>query len=318
MHRKGAWIRAKSARGQAISYQEREVGVLLGLIAALNWGVADFMARFATRRTGSLRALLFMQVVGFAALSAIMAASGHWMSFFPPLEFASWAWITLAAILSACSSLALYRSFEVGILALVSPIAASYPALTVIFSILSGERLTSAHAFGIAFAIAGVIFAALPVKTGATPKESATEHHHRHLLRGVPWALAAALGFGINYWILGFRVMPIFSGLGSVWVIRLLTFVILAILLRPMGQSFAIPRGSTAWLIFFIGLTDTAGFVANNIAFKQEEIAIATVLASLYGAVTLFCAAAFLRERLGRRQWLGVVLIFVGVVLVSV
>lgn len=294
------------------------MGILLGLTAALNWGAADFMARFATRRTGSLRALLFMQVVGFAALSAIMAASGHWMRFFPSFEFASWAWITLAAILSALSSLALYRSFEVGILALVSPIAASYPALTVILSILSGERLTPANAAGIGFAIAGVIFAALPVKNGAQPKESMAQDHRKHLLRGVPWALAAAVGFGINYWILGFRVMPVFSGMASVWVIRLLTFVILAIFLRPMGQSFTIPRGSTAWLIFFIGITDTAGFVANNLAFKRGEIAITTVLASLYGAVTLFCAAVFLRERLRKRQWLGIALIFAGVVLVSV
>jgi len=70
-------------------------------------------------------------------------------------------------------------------------------------------------------------------------------------------------------------------------------------------------------LIFFIGVTDTAGFVCNNLAFKQAEIAIATVLSSLYGVVTVLFAALFLRERLGRRQWVGVALIFAGVVLIS-
>ncbi len=302
------------------------MGVLLGLTAALNWGVADYMARFATRRIGSLRALMFMQAVGFCALSVVMAATGHWARFFPPFAWAPWIWILLAGILSAFSTLALYRSFEVGVLALVSPIAASYPALTVVLSLVTGERLTRAHGFGILAVISGVILAALvlPSSNGAADASAAaaqgadSPQSSHHLLRGVPYALAAALGFGLNYWIIGFRVMPVFSGFGSVWVIRLLTFLVLAMLLRPLGETMALPRGSTASLIFFIGLTDTAGFVANNLAFKQEEIAIATVLASLYGVVTLFFAAVFLRERLGRTQWLGVALIFLGVALVSV
>ena len=293
---------------------------MLGLTAALSWGVADYMARFATRRIGSLRALLFMQFFGFIVLSAGMAAAGHWSSFFPPFPGKVWLWIALAGTLSALGALALYRSFEIGALVLVSPIAASYPALTVLLSISTGERLTRMHALGVCAVILGVILAALalPPKNEAAAEKESAPHRQRHLLRGVPWALAAALIFGVNYWILGFRVMPVFGGVASVWVIRLISFVLLALLLRPLGQSPAVPRGSTAWLIFFIGVTDTAGFLANNLAFKQAQISIATVLASLYGVVTLFMAAVFLRERLGRVQWLGVALVFAGVALVSV
>lgn len=302
------------------------MGVLLGLSAALGWGVADYMARFATRRVGAFRALMFMQLVGVLVLTVCIAATGHWARFFPAFRWSIWGWIVLTGVISVFGALALYRSFEIGVLALVSPIAASYPALTVLLSIITGERLTPAHAAGVAIVILGVILAALALPSpNSTPNSTSSgtatvdlSDHRRHMLRGVPWALAAALAFGVNYWILGFRVMPVFGGLASVWVIRLVSFLVLALLARPLQQSAAIPRGSTAWLIFFIGLADTAGFVANNLAFKQEEIAIATVLASLYGVVTLFFAAAFLHERLGRRQWAGVALIFVGVALVSI
>lgn len=301
------------------------MGILLGLAAAFNWGGADFMARFATRRIGALRALLFMQLFGFLALTVVMAATGHWSRLFPVFRWSIWAWIVLAGVLSVLGALALYRSFEIGVLALVSPIAASYPALTVLLSISTGERLTRAHASGVAAVIVGVIVAALaspapsqtPVGAPADPKHDSVARSGAHLLRGVPWALAAALIFGVNYWILGFRVMPVFGGFASVWVIRLVSFLVLTLLLRPLGQPAAIPSPSTLLLIFFIGLTDTAGFVCNNLAFKQEEIAIATVLSSLYGVVTLLFAALFLRERLGRRQWAGVALIFAGVTLVS-
>jgi drug/metabolite transporter (DMT)-like permease len=297
------------------------VGIFLGLAAAFGWGVADFMARFATRQMGAFRALFYMQFTGFIALSAGMAATGHWSSFFPPFRGGIWAWIVLTGVLSVFGALALYRSFEIGVLALVSPIAASYPALTVVLSLLTGERLTHAHGAGAAIAIVGVIVAAFaqPAKGTVSVSESASSGDQRaHLLGGVPWALAAALAFGVNYWILGFRVMPVFGGLASVWVIRLVSFLVLAVLARPFGESVRFPRGSTALLIFSIGLTDTAGFVANNLAFKQEEIAIATVLSSLYGVVTLLFAAAFLREKLGRRQWAGVALIFCGVALMSI
>lgn len=301
------------------------MGIFLGLAAALNWGAADFMARFATRRIGALRALLFMQLFGFLALTVVMAATGHWSKFFPAFRWSIWAWIVLAGVLSVLGALALYRSFEIGVLALVSPIAASYPALTVLLSISTGERLTRAHAFGVVAVIVGVIVAALaspaqgavPVDVPIDSESKSPEYHRAHLLRGVPWALAAALIFGVNYWILGFRVMPVFGGFASVWVIRLVSFLVLAMLLRPLGEPASIPKLPTLLLIFFIGLTDTAGFVCNNLGFKQEEIAIATVLSSLYGVVTLLFAALFLHERLGRRQWAGVALIFAGVALVS-
>lgn len=297
------------------------MGIFLGLAAAFGWGVADFMARFATRRMGAFRALLYMQLTGVGALTILMLATGHWARFFPLFRWGIWGWIVLTGMISVLGALALYRSFEIGMLALVSPIAASYPALTVLLAISTGERLTRAHAVGIAAVIVGVVIAALalPAKNaaGARVETISIREHRRHLLRGVPWALAAALAFGVNYWILGFRVMPVFGGIASVWVIRLVSFLVLAILVRPVGESARPPRGATAWLIFCIGLADTAGFVANNLAFKQEQIAIATVLSSLYGVVTLLFAAAFLRERLGRRQWAGVVLIFAGVALVS-
>ncbi len=37
------------------------MGILLGLLTALTWGGADFIARFATHRVGALRSMLYMQ-----------------------------------------------------------------------------------------------------------------------------------------------------------------------------------------------------------------------------------------------------------------
>jgi len=292
------------------------LGIALGLAAALGWGAADFMARFASRRVGAYRTLLFMQLAGFLVLTAGMAATGHATRFFAGVEGKAWVWAILAGLLNAGSAFSLYRSFEVGVLALVAPVAASYPALTVMLSLASGERLTLPHALGVGAAILGVILAAVTFSSPPVASSSAT--HRRHFFRGVPWALAAAVGFGLLFWVLGFRVMPAFGGVASVWMIRITTFSALALLAAPLRQSGKIPKGSTLWLIVGVGVVDTAAFIANNLALKNEQVAVASVLSSLYGAVTVVLAAIFLRDKLERTQWVGIVLIFLGVALVSV
>ena len=293
------------------------MGILLGLAAALGWGVADFMARFATRRAGAYRTLMYMQLIGFLALTVAMAATGHWSKFFPSrAEHHAWTWAICAGLLNVGSAFSLYRSFEVGVLALVAPIAASYPALTVLLSLWSGERLTVPHALGVVAAIIGVILAA--VTFSSPPLESSRTDHRRHLFRGVSWALAAAVGFGLLFWVLGFHVMPVFGGAASVWMVRITTFSTLALLVIPLRQSGKPPGGSMLWLVAGVGIIDTAAFVANNLALKYQQVAVASVLSSLYGAVTVLLAAIFLRDKLERTQWAGIALIFVGIALVSV
>ena len=293
------------------------MGILLGLVAALGWGVADFMARFATRRAGAYRTLMYMQLIGFLVLTAAMAATGHWSKFFPSCtEHQAWAWAICAGLLNVGSAFSLYRSFEIGVLALVAPIAASYPALTVMLSLWSGERLTVPHALGVVAAILGVVLAA--VTFSAPPEEYSSADHRQHLFRGVPWALAAAVGFGLLFWVLGFHVMPIFGGAASVWMVRITTFSTLALLVVPLRQSGKPPGGSMLWLVAGVGIIDTAAFVANNLALKYQQVAVASVLSSLYGAVTVLLAAIFLRDKLERTQWAGIALIFMGIALVSV
>jgi drug/metabolite transporter (DMT)-like permease len=66
-----------------------------------------------------------------------------------------------------------------------------------------------------------------------------------------------------------------------------------------------------------MGAMDTAAFVFSNRGMQMEQIAVISVLGSLYGAVTVALAAIFLRERISRVQLAGIVTIFVGIVLIS-
>src|SRR5271156_5486198 len=136
------------------------MGILLGLLTALSWGSSDFLARFASRRIGSLRTTLYMQLTGLALLTIFLRWIGGWGHLFDGSGWQPWAWGALAGTLNAISTLSLYRSFEIGKLSVVAPLSASYPALTTVLSWLSGERLTEGRIAGIFCTLLGAMVVA--------------------------------------------------------------------------------------------------------------------------------------------------------------
>src|SRR5215813_7034156 len=136
------------------------MGVLFGLLTALCWGSSDFLARFATRRTGTLRTTLYMQLLGFALLSAALPLLGGWGHLSDGSGLRPWLWGIFAGLLNTAATLSIYRSFELGKMSAVAPLSAAYPAITVLLSLLTGEHLTLARALGIVLVLAGAVVVA--------------------------------------------------------------------------------------------------------------------------------------------------------------
>jgi len=293
------------------------MGILLGLATALSWGSADLFARFATRKIGTFRTMLYMQICGFCLLTLVMRQLGGWGPLFAGGGWRPWAWGVAAGLLNTTATLALYRSFEIGKLSIVAPISASYPVLTMVLSALTGEHLTLMRLVGLLLAIAGVVLVARGehVVGDANPLDETTRPGKSRL--GVEWALVSAIGFGVMFWLLGLRVVPMLGSAPSVWVIRLTSVMATAAAILMFRQSMAAPlRRDVPW-IFGVGLLDTSAYVLNNFGMMREQTSVVSVLASLYGAVTVGLAAVFLRESVSRVQWLGIVAIFAGILLIS-
>jgi drug/metabolite transporter (DMT)-like permease len=291
-------------------------GVVLGLASAWCWGSADFAARFTSRRVGAYRALFFMQFFGFILLGVYLKWSGGFSRGVAP-GWQPWALAASAGLLNVAASLALYHSFEVGTLSIVGPVSSSYPALTVALSLFSGERIHLLQGIGLAVTLAGVIFASTSFSILKAKTNQAGGAESAHLSKGVGWAIAAALGFGVMFWFLGYHVLPVVAAPVSVWVMRLTSIVALGLVALPARQSLKLPSGLVWWGLFAAGILDTSAFLANNAGLQLGQVSVVSVLASLYGAVTVLLAWIFLRERLEISQWCGIAMIFAGIVLVS-
>jgi drug/metabolite transporter (DMT)-like permease len=293
------------------------MGILLGLATALSWGSADLFARFATRKIGTFRTMLYMQFFGFLLMTAALHWLGGWGHLADGSGWRPWGWGILAGILNTSSTLALYRAFEIGKLSIVAPISASYPVLTTLLSVATGERLTLVRVVGIGLAILGVILVARgeSVENSTSAPEESKPLGKKNL--GIGWALMAAVGFGVMFWLLGIRVVPLVGSAPSVWIIRLTSAVTTFLVILLLRQSMALPpHRDTPWILG-VGFLDTVAYVFNNIGMRLEQVSVVSVLASLYGAVTVGLAAIILRESVARMQWMGIALIFAGVVLIS-
>ena len=289
------------------------MGILLGVATAFAWGSADFLARFATRAVGNLRAVLGMQAWGAMFVTVLLLFTRDWGHLFDRSGWQPWAWGILAGAVNTFAMLALYRSFEIGKLSLVGPVSASYPILAVVLSALSGERLSICRALGIAAALLGVFL----VATGDNSSSKRNEAEKPRGIAGLGWAIAAAFGFGILFWLLGIHIIPQTGALPTVWLIRVTGTVITFCLVIAKNIPLRIKNKRTSAQVYGMGLLDTAAFALSNLGMRLEQVAVISVLGSLYGAVTVAFAAIFLKERIALLRWTGIAAIFLGVALMS-
>ena len=92
------------------------------------------------------------------------------------------------------------------------------------------------------------------------------------------------------------------------------SLLLVAILLR---RRFSTPSGNLWILIPFAGVFDTGGNVFYALAAQAGRLDIAAVLASLYPVTTVLLARGILKESVAIRQWIGILLAFMAIVLIA-
>lgn len=314
-------------------------GIAFGLVAALCWGVADFCARNSARTGGTFLTLFYVEI--FATLGLLL--------FNLPLGLISFAHATpsnvaLAVLINLTilgAAALLYRAFAIGTLSLVSPIAASFAAVAALLALLTGERANPTQLVGIVLTVAGVTLAStVPASAAAdaeklAPKATAPTGR-RPLAPGLVEVLIAMLIFGVCYWALRYPVAAL-GGVTTVFIAKIADMVVVSAIalggflidrLRRRGANQG--RESAPWYVLRrpagvfwlwaipVALLDTTANIAYNLGITTSLIAVVSVISSLFSAVTVLLAWLFLRERLARWQWVGVVTILVGIALVSV
>jgi drug/metabolite transporter (DMT)-like permease len=267
------------------------------LLASVAWGVADFLGGLKSRVVPTIVVLLLAQVSGVVAIGIVVARVGN----SPPGPSILWA--ALAGLFGTVGLAAFYRGMAVGSISIVAPIAAVAAVVPVVFGIATGDDVSRLQLLGFVLALAGVAAASFERHVGQL-----------RLAAGVPWAIAAVIGFG-GYYV----PMHAASEEDFLWpalvfrsTVGVLAFAAWLVARPPLAAA----RGHLR-AIATIGILDTLGNALFAAASSLGDVSVVSVLATLYPVTTVALAAAVLGERLDRLQFVGVGSALAGVVLIS-
>lgn len=282
-----------------------------GLIAALCWGISDYLARDVARAMGPFRAQLWSQLVGCLLVAVPCAVQlvtdERLLSQVRSASSSSWGFMLLYSLMTALAVLAFFEAFGVGKLVVVAPVIGAYGAVTVAWNIAWGLRPTTMGWVGFACVVFGAVMASIP------PPGEGTDGDRR----GALFAGVAAVLFGTAFFVLGRFVVPPLGALLPAATARLIGPLLLAVVGVGLRVRMQVPPTGSWGLVALTGGLAAIATVSTGWGSIGGKSAIVSVLGSLSVVVTVLIGLVRLRERVAPHQWVGAALAMVGIPLLS-
>ena len=200
---------------------------------------------------------------------------------------------------------AAYRGMAIGVVSVVSTIAATGPVVPILVGLVLGERPSLLQFGGIVLTLAGIGLLAFDRRPQAGGK----------LVPGVGLALLAALAFGIFLVAIRYASRP--DPLWGVLATRSGSVLALTLLGLAFRSRVKVARADVPSL-FAVGVLDVSADVFFAFATTVGLLSIVSILSSLYPVATVILARIVLKERMARLQQAGIGLALAGVLLISV
>jgi drug/metabolite transporter (DMT)-like permease len=282
--------------------------VIYGLVAALGWGLADFTGAVTGRRIGSLWVVLAAQTFSAAVVTVIALAGDQALSAAGALIW----WIVLNAVFSATAYITHYRALELGPLAVVSPVGATYALVGVVLAVIVlGERPSLGIIVGGVVTIVGVMLTSTDLR-----QVRAGTHT---MPPGLPWAIVSAVGFGVG----GLTLAKLSQDLGwelGLWssrVAQLVAFVALGVLWRERQLKGRFAAKPAAIAALTVGGADLIGVLGYSIGAEAGFVIPVLIASAVFPLIAVALSVVYLHERPVPNQYVGVAMAVLGLVMVG-
>ncbi|MEM9565186.1 MAG: DMT family transporter [Actinomycetota bacterium] len=289
------------------------MAIVLALVTAASFGVADFCGGLASRRATALQVVAGSHVVGGIG---VVIASLVLAERFDGSD------AVLGVLGGACGMIGvilLYRRLAAGPMSVVAPLTGVTSAVVpAVWGLAGGERLGVLGLVGLLVGLLAVLLVSLTPDGGRSGDRSQPV-----TAQVVLESLAAGLGFGTL-----FIFFDATSGVSSPWPVAtariftssllVATLVVLARLAGSPAREIVPRRGRVLALIAGAGLADTLANVTFLTATEEGQLAVVSVLSSLYPISTVLLARVVLSERMTRPQGLGFLCALAATVLLTI
>ncbi len=279
------------------------LSIIFGLASALSWGAGDFTGGLAARKVGAFRSVFYAEVIGIVFLFIVVSVTGE-----PMLASRSAIFALVAGALGTIGLMLLYHSMATGVMSIAAPVSALLAAMLPVVVGMFTEGLPDfLTVIGFGFALVAVWM--------VSQSEGGVKDILSHL-SDLKLPLLAGIGFGFYFVFMneatgsGGAFWPmIFSRTGGLTLIT--TYLIIT------RSEWKIDVSSLP-IITANGILDLGGNFFFILASQAGRLDVASVLSSLFPGATVVLAWIFLKERLNRNQWIGIVAALIAIVLMTI
>jgi drug/metabolite transporter (DMT)-like permease len=275
--------------------------VVLGLLAAITYGVGDFAGGVASRRRDAVTVLLYSYPIGAVLMLSLLPL-------FPGTVTNR---VVMFGVLGGAAGLVgvivMYTLMTVAPMNVISPVTAVLAAIVpVVVGVVIGERPHVAAWLGIAVGLVAVVLVS----------RTRDDHPHgRVAARTIALATLSGLGFGA-YFVLLARAGHS-SGLWPLVISRVSSAALIVPIALQRG-GFGEIRGRTLAITVLAGVCDASANMFFLLASRHGLLSLASVLTSLYPAFTVLLAMGLLHEHATHTQRVGLALAGASVVLITI
>jgi uncharacterized membrane protein len=280
--------RKSSTVGAARDAELMKLVLILSLSSAFAYGLSDFLGGVLTRRAGVWAVAAASQATAALLAAAVVPSVGG------EPGTGALLWGVFGGFGSAAGNVFIYRGLAAGRMTVVAPLSAiTAAALPIVVGLLAGERPSLLQGIGVVSALPAIFL----VSSTGGPGEA------RRSDVGV--GVLAGLGFGVQFSALG--QVPPDAGLLPLAVSQAVSVALIVGTALAISASW-MPRDRFGALATVAGALAGIATICFQLAVQQGLLTIASVLASLYPAVTVLLAALVLREGIRRPQGIGLLL----------
>lgn len=284
-----------------------------GLIAAIGWGIADFIGAKASKTLGPIMSAFVVNTIGSIAFALVFVLFLRDSWHMTPAAFwyavGAGGTITLGAI-------AFYKGLKAGPVSLVTPLGAAYPLVTTfIATTVFHAKLTPGQIIGVATIVVGVMLASEIIGKNKRIQK---------IGEGPMYALLCAAGWGIGYALMAQSAKRV--GWESATLIEFGAIVLAFLVCLPFARKYepitwrATRAMATNKIIISAALIQVLAALAFNIGLSREATSgvLVSALSACYPVLTIILALRHFDEKFDPVPFAGAALSIVGVIAISI
>ncbi|MBN2101768.1 MAG: DMT family transporter [Candidatus Aenigmarchaeota archaeon] len=280
------------------------LGVIFAFIALVTFGVSTPFSRYPIKKIGLSSTIAYRGAITAIVALLVFIAMPFQYSFDPLYIIIAF----FIGIIGFIPYLTFLKALDKGKIGIIAPITDSSFLVTIFLSVMFyGEIFTPLNWLAVLIILAGMVSLSFDFKS--------VKRYGLKMLPGVSYAIITFFLWGIFYFIERVPVMIIGPYL-LLLVVEIGVFAPATVYLGATGK-FKRPDRETMKFLLITGISTAVGGLCFNIAITLADVGLVTTITKSAPIVALLTAKLLFGEKLKRRQYISVIVVLLGVILLS-